>query len=176
SADLGCGVDYRRTRLGQPLTHLVAAGVDSDRTAGADQPVHHRLTHLPGADEADRIAHAASTGIRGPGVNAIGSLRIAHTSPASSKRTGSPSRRKSGSRSRISLTISWNIIRARCEPRQRWIPTPNAICLRLFGRSRSQTSGLSNIAGSRLAAAHIRIARSPCRNGAPWNSASRDTV
>ena len=86
--------------------------------------------------------------------------------------TSAPSTsRNSGMRFSHSSTATRISMRARLDPAQRWMPTPNATW-RLSSRSMTTSSARSNASGSRLAAGKLSRTRSPSCTGQPAISVS----
>lgn len=81
------------------------------------------------------------------------------------------STRRSGSRESTLEIVVFAIILAKCDPAQRWMPTPKIMC-RLGERSISRRSGSWKKSASRLPDAHGRSTRSLFVILHPWNSTS----
>ena len=79
-----------------------------------------------------------------------------------------------GIRARNVSRATRSSMRARLEPRQRWMPAPNAKW-RLWARSIWNSSGSSKTAGSRLPAGNVSSTLSPACIGQPANSTSATT-
>src|SRR6478736_2225165 len=82
---------------------------------------------------------------------------------------------KSGMRSSTPVIISENVTRAKCEPGQRWMPTPNDTW-RLGLRSTTKVSASGNSDSSRPAATSLNSTSSPCFMVTPPNSVSVATT
>jgi 2,4-dienoyl-CoA reductase-like NADH-dependent reductase (Old Yellow Enzyme family) len=90
--------------------------------------------------------------LRGPDqATRSGSARGPRIWPADHLTADGSARLNSGTRESQTSSATRSSIRARCEPRQRWMPRPNAAC-RLTSRSMTTSPARSNCRGSRLAA------------------------
>jgi diguanylate cyclase (GGDEF)-like protein/PAS domain S-box-containing protein len=99
-------------------------------------------------------------------VTRSGSVRGPRTCPAAQVTAAGSARVNSGKRSSQASSATRSSIRARCDPRQRWTPRPNAAC-RLTSRSMTISSARSNSAGSRLAAGYDSRIQSSAFMSAP---------
>src|SRR5581483_2384693 len=110
----------------------------------------------------DLFRHAGNTTIilRGP-----------RTCPPAHVTASGSSSLKSGMRFSQSWIDTFIAMRARFEPAQRWMPTPEAMC-GFFARSRSTTCGFSNTRGSRFAAGKFISTLLPSGIGQPLYSVS----
>ena len=110
------------------------------------------------------------------GVNVAGSLAQPPMVPQFGYSTTAVSSMwKSGRRVRMAVIISANSMRARCDPTQRWRPTPKERW-RLGFRSSTNRSASGNAAPSRPEEASLSRTRSPWRIGHPAKSTSSVTV
>ena len=117
---------------------LAAVLTDPGRFAGRNVAlICSRRQHQPGPA---RRAPSLSGSARGPRIW-----------PADQVTAAGSARVNSGIRSSQTSSATRSSIRARCEPRQRWMPRPNAAC-RFISRSMTTSPARSNCAGSRLAA------------------------
>src|SRR5262249_58124141 len=98
--------------------------------------------------------------------NSIGSCRGPRTVPSDQVTLPSGSSRKSGIRFSHSSSATVISMRARLEPTQRWMPSPNA-AWRFSLRSITTLSASGNIAGSRLAAGDDKSTLLPGLIGQP---------